>query len=89
MAVMSSIRFTKNSERLNVIRPHRRFIGIRVPYRLFITDFTQVLGFSYSCVSWFVGNTDRCLWSWAYLVFVTGSNKARASSRASFEWPKP
>ena len=37
---------------------------------LFITDFTQVLGFSYSCVSWFVGNTDRCLWSWAYLVFV-------------------
>ena len=39
-------------------------------YRLFITDFTQVLGFSYSCVSWFVGNTDRCLWSWAYLVFV-------------------
>ena len=24
----------------------------------------------FMCVSWFVGNADRCLWSWAYLVFV-------------------
>ena len=41
-------------------------LGVRRLYRLFITDFTHALGFSYPSVSYCVGYTDRCLWSWAY-----------------------